>query len=112
MEPIIPPYMKPSKWYGFADESRCGWQSIDSAPKDGTRVLCWKDGWYGAQFLCWKTNHRIVDAHKLAKAGDKDLEYSQSYFGDREEYDDYPLALPGNAPTHWLVIPDFPKGTQ
>jgi hypothetical protein len=81
------------------------WQPIETAPKDGSRiVVLWPDGW--ADFAVWKTNSRIVLGRELNEQGAVGL--SDSYFGDPNENDDYDLAKPENAPTHWMPLPEPP----
>ena len=78
------------------------WQPIETAPKDGRRVLCWAVGWRPC-FLEWKTNRRIADYR-----AEWPSDVASSYFGDPNEDDDYHLARAENAPTHWLPIPVTP----
>lgn len=66
------------------------WRPIESAPKDGSRVLCWAEGWEPT-FLVWKENTRFKP--------------SRWYFGDPNEMDDYDLSEVGGGPTLWLEIP-------
>lgn len=73
-----------------------GWLDIETAPKDGTCIVCWREGSEPC-FLIWKTNPRIVEG----KARGQFLVHLVSYFGDPNEWDDYDLALDDNAPTHW-----------
>lgn len=80
------------------------WQPIEMAPKDGSQVLVWREGW-DICLLIWKTNHRIVEARKV---GEDVFGMSDSYFGDPIESDDYELAKPGQGPTHWLPLPPVP----
>lgn len=83
-----------------------GWQPIDTAPKDGTKIVCWAEGWDPC-FLYWKTNTRIVEMRKRDPA---DMErYADSYFGDSQEWADYDLAIPGLGPTHWHPLEPTPK---
>jgi hypothetical protein len=88
------------------------WEPIETAPKDGTYVLCC---WAGSPSVCllvWKTNRRlIVDPERRLSPEDEAFlkARSASYFGDPQEDDDYDLALPENAPTHWLPYPAPPE---
>lgn len=70
------------------------WQLIETAPKDGSRILCWAPGWEPT-FLMWKENNRF--------------DPPRQYFGDCVEYDDYALAEQDGGPTHWMPIPDPPN---
>lgn len=80
------------------------WQPIETAPKDGTEVVLWGRDW--RPFIgMWKINPRIVLAHKKGES----LHLAESYFGDRDEMDDYEMADPSMAMTHWLPIPETPK---
>ena len=66
------------------------WQPIETAPRNGTRVLCWGPEWDHPDLLIWKLNQRVT------------------YFGDPLEMDDYALAKPENRPTHWMPLPPLP----
>lgn len=81
------------------------WQLIDTAPKDGTKIVCWAKGWVPV-FLCWKTNSRIVESRKRDPASVDDM--ADSYFGDPQELDDYDLAKPRQGPTHWHPLQPTP----
>jgi hypothetical protein len=69
------------------------WQPIETAPKDGRRIVAWRQGygWNGWEVLRWKVNTRT----------------GREYFGDPLENDDYDLA--DEQPTHWLPIPEPPR---
>lgn len=78
------------------------WQPIDTAPRDGTRILLWwpsyaySPGEPGEPYLDighWKENGRI----------------GRGYFSDNYEFDDYALAETEHAPTHWMPIPGAPE---
>lgn len=56
------------------------WQPIDTAPKDGSKIVCWANGWDDPCFLVWKTNYRIVESRKHDPASVNDM--ADSYFGD------------------------------
>ena len=67
------------------------WQPIETAPKDGSCIVCWAPSFDGPCFLTWKTNPRT----------------GLSYFGDVVEQDDYELGTDG--PTHWYPIEPPPS---
>jgi hypothetical protein len=78
------------------------WLPITEAPRNGTRVVCWRKGWDGPLILVWKTNTRI------GKFGDHVEGLNASYFGDPCEMDDYDFAKEDGAPTHWHFLDPFP----
>jgi hypothetical protein len=67
------------------------WLPIDAAPKDGTPVFAWRDGWERPTWVRWILNPRT----------------GTEFWNDIEEYDVYELEL--NPPTHYLNIPPIPK---
>jgi hypothetical protein len=81
------------------------WKTIDTAPKDGSFIVCWQSTWDRPFVLHWKTNQRIVDHHKEFP----DDPLKESYFGDPERWDDYDLAHYEDAATHWHPLADLPK---
>jgi len=95
----VQPAAVPPVSQGVADGGE--WQPISTAPKDGSRILCWAPDFNDPCFLVWKTNPRIVHAHGQGQS----LELATSYFGDPNEMDDYDLAEADGGPTLWLPIP-------
>ena len=81
------------------------WQPIETAPKDGSLIVGFAPSWGRPSFLVWKTNPRIVSAHK----SNESPEMAESYFGNPDESDDYELAQPGGGPTHWHPLAALPK---
>ena len=77
------------------------WKPIETAPKDGSIIPVWRQGWGNWCLCCWKTNPRIVSAHKDGQVP----EMLEDYWGDPDEMDDYYFADNNNQPTHWFLIP-------
>lgn len=88
------------------------WQPIETAPKDGSRVLCWAPGWDNPTFLIWKHNRRL-DRPKYGHLSQDEETWLEArladYFGDPDEMDDYELALVSGGPTHWMPLPELPQ---
>lgn len=87
------------------------WQPIETAPKDGSRVLCC---WVGGEpcFLVWKTNRRLLKPEYRELSAEEKAwleQFSNPYFGDPNEDDDYDLARTGKGPTHWMPLPEPPE---
>lgn len=66
------------------------WQSIESAPKDGTWVLVCGGTW-PVTMAWYALNSRI----------------NRAYWKMDDEWDDYDLA--DDQPTHWMPLPEPPK---
>lgn len=89
------------------------WQSIETAPRDGSILLWWPRYTYSlgdetvdAMLIGrWKENDRIASAKRR---GEDIRGASVGYFSDNGEFDDYGLALPEHAPTHWMPLPAPP----
>jgi hypothetical protein len=80
------------------------WRPIETAPKDyDTRIIClYPDG--TVDIAVWKENPRISRCKPEERDG-----LSAEYFGDTNEMDDYELARPEGAATHWIAIPPPPQ---
>lgn len=82
------------------------WQSIKTAPRDGTEVLLWAEAWemsWGVQMgrylkleQCWATPEGTVDDNQ------DDFDPSAEVFDESD-----PDLNQG--PTHWWPIPDPPQ---
>jgi hypothetical protein len=77
------------------------WQPIETAPRDGTRVICWAPDWEYPVLLAWKHNPRIERMH----AEGLHQHLAQTYFGDPDGYDDYEYAEPNGGPDRWFDLP-------
>ena len=64
-----------------------GWQPIESAPKDGTRIL-----------LGWKLQEAVIVARWVAPDTRGDLVWELDEDGSYVK-----------APTHWMPLPEPPK---
>ena len=93
------------------------WRTIESAPKDGSRVLAYGSMVEGAPRIMWDPNKPRVNAHsiihwvegwydKLEPAGDglfkKVPTQGYAYWGS----DAGPQQF---EPTHWMPLPEQPK---
>lgn len=79
------------------------WQLIDTAPKDGTEILGWKDE-YGIILIRWTSPIEFLTEEECVKIGDsseqEDWFYADFVSGGR---------LEGDAiPTHWMPLPKPP----
>ena len=88
-----------------------GWQTIDTAPKDGSTIICAIAGQKDWSLRAWKDNPRLLPTSGLSEANLAWLaaRWKPYYWGDPVEMDDYDLALPENQPTHWLPTPPIPE---
>jgi len=71
-----------------------GWQPIETAPRDGTRVLLWTD-----------TKADPEDSEYLRSTGGEDFALAQI---GQWEVDEWDCLLVGKA-THWMPLPEPPK---
>ncbi len=70
------------------------WRTIESAPRDGSTVYCWRSGWDGWVELSWRRNTRT----------------KTEFWNDPLEQDAYEYEH--NPPTHWFpahVVPNPPE---
>jgi len=63
------------------------WQPIDTAPKDGTLIIAWRDEWDGPISLMWQMDYR---------AGREMWCFGGYSFDDDQ-------------PTYWIPIPTYPQ---
>ena len=66
------------------------WQPIETAPKDGSSILAWREGWYRPIYVRWVLNPRT----------------GTEFWNDEIEWDAYELE--NEPPTHWLPMPGPP----
>jgi hypothetical protein len=82
---------------GIGNSRTLKWLPIETAPRDGSTLVCFRLDWESWCALRFKTNHRIVEAHIDGHS----MELAEQYFGDPVEMDDYDLAREDGGPTHW-----------
>jgi hypothetical protein len=76
------------------------WQPIETAPKDGTRILIWDDDEGGYEIGFWSSNHESWLDNDICD-------------GDPGKY--WPGDLLGNTifePTHWMPLPEPPAAKK
>ena len=85
------------------------WQPIETAPKDGTRVLLYRHVLF--------VDGRWIDSQQIGYWDDPDIEDpDEALFSDKAFWclDDLRTGLPillseSDAPTHWMPLPDRPR---
>lgn len=92
-------------WKALLDESANGWQPIETAPKDGTEILGWRED-CGVLLIRWTSCSEFLTDSELDKM-DEGTAYREDWFcadfvqGARLEGEE--------APTHWLPLPEPPQ---
>jgi hypothetical protein len=85
------------------DESSGGWRGIESAPRDGTRLDLWAEGFGRKPDMCWAPvytaglNFKPIEGwtdHGDYYRGRASILYSESQF------------------THWMALPPAPSRDQ
>lgn len=82
-----------------------GWQPIDTAPKDGTEVLCWREDC--GQFIASYTS---PDAFPLTQSEIDQMDEKTLF--TRDWFTQWPQALRlegGETPTHFMPLPPPPE---
>lgn len=79
-----------------------GWQTMDSAPKDGTQIIVIGKGWSGAQVVKWK------------KEGNQGFWFShytttENFITKEQKIETWQIAAVCQ-PTHWMSLPPPPTG--
>lgn len=91
------------------------WQPIETAPKDGSRILLyWPATAYNLDqeaseclsIGSWKENSRLRSGQETHN----DELLAPAYFSANDELDDYGMSLARHAPTHWMPLPAPPSG--
>ena len=82
------------------------WQPIETAPKDGTEILAWREG-AGVLLVRWCSCCDFMSDRELEESGldDETLSAQDWFFADFVEGG----RLEGEeTPTHWMPIPNGP----
>lgn len=83
------------------------WQPIETAPKDGTLVWVW-DGRDAFTAYYKQSKYAIFTGWFVPNNGD----YNDGGYGkDYKCCDEYNHQY-NNAPTHWMPLPELPKGAE
>lgn len=76
------------------------WQPIETAPKDGTKIFIFRDGWDYAPVACWDLVDADEDAFGAWTFDDRlSLGVGEGVLGWNEDIED------GSMPTHWMPMP-------
>jgi len=74
------------------------WRPIESAPRDGTGILCWSDELYQKPYIAWFGED--------LNAGENDGE--EWLTGDGDDFSTGSYFTPCK-PTHWMPLPSAPE---
>lgn len=80
------------------------WRPIAEAPKDGTRMFLWKDGWPAAFVGQWResSSDDVPDGWAMDELMCIPGALTDGFLGWQEEIDE------GSMPTHFMPLPDAP----
>ena len=84
------------------------WRPIETAPKDGTEVLAWREdsGAFIARYTCMEA---FMTSSELVGYDDDTIFQSDWFYADFVQGD----RLEGNLmPTHWMPLPEPPKPSE
>lgn len=84
-----------------------GWQPIKTAPRDGSRILIWKNPWRYPVSAKWSEDIN-APYDKWGENGWQDGAYVGWLISDCEEDYWYTEWEEKNAPTHWKPLPAPP----
>lgn len=82
------------------------WQPIETAPKDGTRILC-----YFPDEFAMHNNLFAEERKKMNQEMFKILTVAWNYYGwelDPDGSTEFRYTIEGK-PTHWMPLPEAPK---
>lgn len=91
-----------------AETVRGDWRDIESAPKDGTKIVIGKSGWQSMPVAYWIT-YPSQDFYMQGWSIEDNTFYlgcEDGFLGWNEDLTD------GNMPTHWQPLPQPPKPTE
>jgi hypothetical protein len=136
-EPNLPPLPAPHSFIGFSDVKRAtedvysaaqmreyalaalsavqavpGWRDIESAPKDGTEILAWRED-CGPFMAKWSSAEELrTMTDKEREELDEESRWQEDWFGGDSEMGGF-RCDGSEAPTHWQPLPAAPiQGAQ
>jgi len=84
------------------------WQPIETAPRDGTEILGWRDD-CGAMLIRYTACDAFMSEDEIERSGlDEETLFKPDWFG--ADFVAGCMRLEGSElPTHWMPLPEPPK---
>lgn len=81
------------------------WYPIETAPKDGTEILAWRDD-CGILLARWDAPENFLPDSECEKLGSESAEQYDWFYAD---FVDGGRLEGSEIPTHWMPLPSFPN---